>query len=93
MTGLEILALPMDENDAQATSVKEYLRKLLMKLWEDGERFGGKRPFGNSGWEYELYKPLIAAGAVKGHLDRDGYIADVDADAAGALITEAIRAL
>lgn len=46
----EILDLPMDkeENDAQASSVRGYLKTLLKTLWEEGEGFSGKRPLGNS---------------------------------------------
>jgi hypothetical protein len=93
MTGQEILALPMERNDAGAATIKEYLIALLEKLWADGESFGGKRPFGNSGWEFELYKPLIVGGAVAGKLDSDGYIEDLDNEAAADLIFSAIAAL
>ena len=56
MTGLEILDLPMDpdSNDAGASSIRGYLKTLLTTLMAEGEGFSGKRPFGNSGWEYEL---------------------------------------
>jgi hypothetical protein len=50
-------------------AIREYLGALLTKLWEQGEGFSGKRPFGNSGWEYDLYAALIKAGAVEGELD------------------------
>lgn len=63
MTGTEILAIKMGPNDAEASTVKEYLVKLLEVLWEEGGGFSGKRPFGNSGWEYELYSALENAGA------------------------------
>jgi hypothetical protein len=67
MTGNEILALPMnpDENSGQAKSVWEYLIKLLTTLIDEGECFSGKRPFGDSGWEYELKAALVAGGAMK----------------------------
>lgn len=94
MSGLEVLAIPMKpSNDAEAGTVKEYLIKLLLELWEKGEGFSGKRPFGNSGWEYELYLPLLTAGAVAGKLDEEGYIQEVDTDAANTLIFDAIEAL
>lgn len=93
MTGSEILNLPMKKNDAKAKTVKDYLRALLSKLWADGESFGGKRPFGNSGWEHDLYQPLLAAGLVKGEIDSDGYIETIDSKAADKLIFEAIAAL
>ena len=95
LSGLEVLAIPMDKevNDAEASTIKEYLIKLLLDLWEKGEGFSGKRPFGNSGWEYELYLPLLKAGAVNGKLDPEGYIQEVDTDAASALVFSAIEAL
>lgn len=93
MTGAEVLALPMDENDSGATTIKGYLVALLTRLWDKEEGFSGKRPFGNSGWSYDLYKPLLVAGAVNGKLDTEGFIEDVDCDAANQLIFEAIAAL
>ena len=93
MTGSEILSLPMDENDGGAATIRDYLKGLLSKLWLEGEGFSGKRPFGNSGWDFELYKPLIKAGLVMGKLDGDGYIEDLDNKAADKLIFEAIDAL
>ncbi|WP_025157210.1 hypothetical protein [Leifsonia aquatica] len=51
-----ILDLPMnpDENDANASSIREYLGKLLWTVLYEDEGFSGKRPFGNSGWTGEL---------------------------------------
>lgn len=54
--------------------IRDYLCALLTKLWQEVEDFSGKRPFGSSGWEWELYKALISAGAVKGKLDEYGHI-------------------
>lgn len=96
MTGEEVLAIPMEENDADASNIREYLQALLRELWLEGESFSGKRPFGNSGWEYDLYKPLIVAKAIKGKLDKDGYIASIpqrEHVKANALILSAIEAL
>jgi len=81
-----ILDLPMSSNDARATNIGEYLRALLATLLDEGESFSGKRPFGNSGWEYDLYKPLIVAGLVQGSLDGDGYIDNLDVRAAREII-------
>lgn len=91
----EILALPMDatENDAGAGTIKEYLICLLRTMWAEGEVFSGKRPFGNSSWQYDLYKPLIKSGAVAGSLDEDGYVQALDDKAANKLITKAIDSL
>lgn len=93
MTGAEVLAIKMDLNDSGASTIKGYLIALLEKLWEEEEGFSGKRPFGNSGWAYDLYKPLVTAGAVKGKLDSNGYIEEIDTPSANDLIFEAIAAL
>lgn len=88
----EILALPMPQpNDAIAATIGDYLVNLLALLWAEGECFSGKRPFGNSGWDWDLYPPLIAAGLVSGELDEDGYIDTVDEPGADALIVAAIE--
>lgn len=86
-----MLSYPMSENDADARTVGHYLYTLLCTLWEEGEGFSGKRPFGNSGWEYDLYKPLIAGGFVSGELDEDGYIDFVDKESADELIFNCIE--
>ncbi len=87
----DILNLEMGQNDAEAPTIREYLRSLLCRLWNEGERFSGKRPFGNSGWEYDLYGALIKGKAVEGTLDEDGYVETVDKRAASDLIIEAIN--
>lgn len=88
----KILDLPMGSNDANAHTVRDYLKALLKELWNEGEGFSGKRPFGNSGWEGELYYPLVKAGLVHGEID-GSYAECVDEDAANRLIFEAIEAL
>ena len=86
----DILNLPMGENDPEAKTIGDYLRLLLIAVWEQGEVFSGKRPFGNSGWEGELYEPLIRAKVVDGQIDSDGYIDTVDQDEADEIITDLI---
>lgn len=90
---MNTLDIPMQENDANASTIRDYLKALLYTLWNEGEGFSGKRPFGNSGWEYDLYKALVAAKAVKGSLDEDGYIETVDTAQANKLIFKAIEEL
>lgn len=93
-TGAQVLALPMQQpNDAGAATIRGYLVELLAELWREEQAFSGKRPFGNSGWQYDLYPPLIVAGFVPGNLDEDGYIDNVDDKRADALIASAIRSL
>ena len=66
----------------QVENNKEYhLQELLLKLWQEGEGFSGKRPFGNSGWEYDLLYPLVAMGEIPGKLDDDGCLESINGEA------------
>jgi hypothetical protein len=90
----EVFDCPMQENDSGATTIKGYLKALLTQLWAEGEGFSGKRPFGNSGWEYDLYKALLAAGLVEGRVDPlYNDIISIDTKHANKLIFDAIKAL
>jgi len=91
----QVLSTAMDStrNDAKATNIREYLVELLAQLWQEGESFSGKRPFGNSGWDWELYGALYDAGHVKGRRDEYGDLFDVDSKLADQLIMAAIRYL
>lgn len=91
--GRTVLDVPMAENDSGANTIRGYLKKLLATLWEEGEGFDGKRPFGNSSWESDLEAALVKAGLVKGVVDEDGDTYDVDEKAARSLIFEAISEL
>lgn len=92
MTPREILDLPMQENDADAATVRDYLKALLRAVWDEGEGFSGKRPFGNSGWDSELKHALVKAGAVRGTVN-DRWLDDCDDAAAETLIRDAIAAM
>lgn len=90
-----ILGLPLepDHNDAGAATVRDYLVALLAVLWECGEGFSGKRPFGESGWQGELYEPLIRAGIIDGLIADDGWMDGCDRDAGDDAIAAAIEGL
>ena len=90
MTPAEILALPMRDNDAGADTVRGYLAELLRVLWREDEGFSGKRPFGNSGWQWEVYRALADGGAIESTRDRWGGDVDLDTRAADVLIDAAI---
>ena len=62
------------DEDSGATSFKSYFKILLKSLWRQGEGFSGKRPFGNSDWQWNIYKYLVESGAVEGGFDDDGYL-------------------
>jgi hypothetical protein len=88
-----VLATPPGGNDSGADTIRGYLVALLRELWAEGEGFSGKRPFGNSGWKWDLYAALVKAGFVVGTFDEDGYLEDLpraSQDDAEALIAAAI---
>ena len=73
--GLKVLNVPMQPNDSGATTVRGYLKTLLFTLWNEGEGFSGKRPFGNSGWEIELAHALVKEKIINGSLiEEDGEV-------------------
>lgn len=73
-----MLDLPMEENDADAKTLREYFHKLLETLMVEEEGFSGKRPFGNSGWGCEIVTTLVKHGAISGQLDDEGFLEDYD---------------
>jgi hypothetical protein len=93
MSAQGVLKCHMQQNDAGADTVGDYLRKLLEAVWTEVEGFSGKRPFGNSSWEWEVYEALVRGGFVSGKFDADNYLGECDEDAAHKLVLEAIREL
>ena len=92
MNGKVLLTIPMDENDVGAISIGDFLGELLLTLWNEKEGFSGKRPFGNSAWDYDVYAALIKHGAIPGTLDEDGYVEEIDdIDKADEMICGAIK--
>lgn len=92
-TPQQVLDLALPENDSGASTVRGYLVALLAELWREEEGFSGKRPFGNSSWQYDIYVPMVTAGMISGRLDEHGYAEELDDRAADALILAAIKAL
>ena len=89
----EILGCPMDPdtNDAGACCVREYMTELMKSVWHDGEGFSGKRPFGTSGWEHEVYTALVRAKIIKGTVeDGEAWADGYDTKKAHALVAAAI---
>ena len=67
------LEVRFDSDAGDDLTVRQYLHELLRKLWDEQERFSGKRPFGNSSWDFDLYTPLAKAGFIDlGPMDEDG---------------------
>jgi hypothetical protein len=70
---LSALEVRFDSDAGDDTTVRDYLRTLLMSLWEERESFSGKCPFGNSDWEFDVIIPLAKAGFVDlGPFNDDG---------------------
>ncbi len=45
-------------------TVRGFLHELLATLWYERDDFSGKRPFGDSGWQWDLFCPLAKAGFI-----------------------------
>jgi hypothetical protein len=86
----DALGLRFDSDAGDNSTIRQYLYALLSTLWEEGEGFSGKRPFGNSGWESDLYSALAKGGYVKG--DSEGYVErGPERDKARAIVSELIH--
>jgi hypothetical protein len=77
------------ELDSQVT-IGDFLIELLATLWTEKDQFSGKRPFGNSSWEYDLYVALVENNIVKGKIDEWGDIEDIDISLANKIILDII---
>lgn len=78
----DALDVLFEHQDLGKISVREFFRQLLSTLWEEEDSFSGKRPFGNSCWQFDLIIGLIDAGYLEGKVyrDEDGGIEDTDYD-------------
>lgn len=74
----DILDYKFRFDDADADSIREYFYALLFTLYQEGEGFSGKRPFGNSGWESDIFEAFVDMDAIEGKIvrDEDGYLQD-----------------
>lgn len=91
MTLDEILALPIKRRDIdEEITIRQYFYDLMSALWTELEDFDGKRPFGNSDWEYEVYASLIRHELIPGAFDENGYIKEVDSAQANAFVLKNI---
>lgn len=89
LTDLEILQLKVT-GEFEGT-IAEYLQELMVKLWIEREGFSGKRPWGDSGWQYDIYVALVKAHVIPGSLDEKGFIEDCDAVEADDIIVRLIK--
>ena len=90
-----ILNLPIEQdNDAGAITIGDFLYRLLGNLIFDPESFSGKRPFGNSGWIYGLYAPLVRAKLIEGKYDEEfDELEDVNDEKANQLLFELLQTI
>lgn len=101
MTPKEALDLTfVDPDSGDEMTIRDYFKLLLSTLMHEGEGFSGKRPFGNSGWEYNLAIPLIDAGCVPGKVSRGNEegsvweeLGDVDRHLYNAFVQDMVDAL
>lgn len=77
----------------ETISIHDYLIRLLSTLWHEQDEFSGKRPFGNSGWNYDLLACLIAHKIIPGELDDEGCVMEVDEEQGDTIIREYIKTL
>ncbi len=76
-----------------APTVGIFLTSMLSHLWRERHLFDGKRPYGASQWEYDVYAALGKAGFVECSFDEDGFIEEVDSALADELVAGAIESL
>jgi hypothetical protein len=91
-TPRQILDMAVDGDAPGETTVRGYLVALLGVAWESRENYNA---WGNSGWEYDLYRPLINAGFLtEAEISGFGFVLPENEKAKGArLIAGAIEAL
>lgn len=81
MTNKEILDLEFESSDLGRTvTIREFFKELLTTLFKEGEGFSGKRPFGNSGWDYDLCVCLVQYEIISGTASEYGGFTDWDYD-------------
>ncbi len=74
-------------------TLREYFKLMLKTLWEKGEMFSGKRPFGQSNWKSEVYEAIGRAGFLSFDFDPENLVMIADKQKANALIIDAIGRL
>jgi hypothetical protein len=92
-TPRQILNTPMGRNTAGAATIRGYLVALLDRLWREMDCFSVSNAFGEAGWDWELYAPLVRDGHIQGRFDADQILDQVDEKAGAELIAAAIEEL
>lgn len=81
MTTESILSLPVHSHHVdgvKVVTIRQYFFDLLKTLWLEQDEFSGKRPWGSSGWEYDVYATLIMYQLIPGDLDEDGCVTAIN---------------
>ena len=89
---LDAVSFHFDDLDEDFT-LRSWLKMLLSELWDRRVGFDGKRPFGSSGWDTDLWAELIRRSIVEGELDEEGYVESGDREAFLGFVAAAIEAL
>ena len=94
-TPQEVLDLPMPEgHESGAATIRQFFVAVADRVWNYGEEFSGKHPFGNANWHWDLYRVLVQAGVVEGFRDGlGGELLPSDIFVADRIVRDAIRAL
>lgn len=79
--------------DLGEITLRGYFKKLLETMWNEGEGFSGKRPFGNSGWEIDLEHAIAKAGLVEAEFDEEFEEWEYDPKIMNKFVFDAIEAL
>jgi hypothetical protein len=91
--GRQVLDVAIEGDDSGATTIRGYLVALAAAVWDEVDGFSGKRPFGNSGWTWDVHAALAKAGLIEGRFDEYGGLDHADTEKGDALIRSALRAL
>lgn len=76
----EVLDLEVSVDGFEGT-IGRFFIELICKVWNEQDCFSGKRPFGNSGWDYPILKAIVKAGFVDGAtVDDEGDIIGLDGE-------------
>lgn len=67
----QFLDVEWESFDLGKTTFRYYFTHLLRNLLTEGEGFSGKRPFGNSGWDFDMMTGVVQIGLARGGYDRE----------------------
>lgn len=88
----DILDVMMETADfSEPLTIRAYFRRMVLAIWREGEGFSGKRPFGNSGWHYDVYAALVKSGHIRGAFDEHGCLDRCDHQTGDRLVREALE--